>query len=90
MIPAIGVTLPSVRLEGALLVLPVGNMVLLTREMFQQTYTWSQVAIVLLSTMLYAAAAVAIAVRLFGQNRVPRPPHSTTACRLLISTPLIC
>lgn len=70
LIPAIAVTLPTARLTGIMLVLPVGNMVLLARELFQGTYLWSQVAIVLLSTSFYAAAAVAIAVRLFGQEAV--------------------
>jgi len=70
LIPAISVTLPTVRLEGTMQVVPVGNMVLLTREMFQGTYTWSQVLVVLLSTLLYAAAALAVAVRLFGQEAV--------------------
>ncbi len=70
LIPAVAVTLPSTRLQGVLMVLPVGNMVLLTREVFQQTFTWTQVAVVLLSTSLYAAAAVAVAARLFGQEAV--------------------
>lgn len=70
LIPAVIATLPSVRLEGIMLVLPVGNMVLLTRELFQQTSTWPQIVIVLLSTTLYAAAAIAIATRLFGQEAV--------------------
>jgi ABC-2 type transport system permease protein/sodium transport system permease protein len=70
MIPAVAVTLPTARLTGSLLVLPVGNMVLLARELFQGSYAWSQVAVVLASTTFYAAAAVAIAVRLFGQEAV--------------------
>ena len=70
MIPAFGALLPSVELKGIMLVVPVGNMGLLTRELFQQTFTWSQVAVVLLSTTLYAAAAVAVATRLFGQEVV--------------------
>lgn len=70
LIPSAAVTLPSVRLEGPMLVLPVGNMVLLTRELFQQTYTWGNVIIVMLSTTLYAVAAVALAARLFGQEAV--------------------
>lgn len=70
MIPAFGVLLPSVELKGVMTVVPVGNMVLLTRELFQQTHTWGQVAAVLVSTTLYAAAAVAVAARLFGQEVV--------------------
>ncbi len=70
LIPAFAAVLPTVRLEGALLVLPVGNMVLLTRELLQGTYTWTMITVVVLSTTLYAAAAVAAATRLFGQEAV--------------------
>lgn len=71
MIPAMAVTLPSVRLEGVLLVMPVGNMVLLARDLFQQKADMApQIIIVLLSTALYAAAAIALAARLFGQEAV--------------------
>jgi len=70
LVPAIAATLPSIQLRGIFLVVPVGNMVLLARELFQQTWTWSQVVIVLLSTTLYAAAAVGVAARLFGQEAV--------------------
>ncbi len=70
LVPAMVVTLPSFRLTGGLLVLPVGNMVLLARELFQQTCTPFQVLIVLLTTTLYAAAALGVAVRLFGQEAV--------------------
>lgn len=70
MIPAAISSLPGIQLKGAMLVLPVGNMVLLTRELFQHTYTWSQVLVVMLSTSLYAAAAIAAATRLFGQEAV--------------------
>lgn len=70
MIPSVAVTLPTIRLEGVMLVLPVGNMVLLTRELFQQTCDGPTIAVVLLSTSLYAVAALAIAARLFGQEAV--------------------
>jgi len=71
MIPAMAVTLPSVRLKGVLLVMPVGNMVLLARDLFQQKADMApQIIIVLLSTALYAAAAIALAARLFGQEAV--------------------
>lgn len=70
LVPAMLSTLPSVELSGTMLVLPVGNMVLLARELFQQTHTTAQVVIVLVSTSLYAAAAVGVAVKLFGQEAV--------------------
>lgn len=70
LIPAFAVIIPTVRLQGALLIVPVGNMVLLTKELFQGSYTTTMVLTVLLSTSLYAAAALAVATRLFGQEAV--------------------
>ncbi len=73
MIPCFAVSLESVRLQGILMVLPVANMVLLTRLVFFGTYTAVQVVIVLSSTTLYAVAAIALAARLFGQEAVLFP-----------------
>lgn len=70
LIPAFTTTMPSVRLERGMLVMPVGNMVLLARELLQGTFNWTQVGIVVLSTLLYAVAAIAIAAKLFGQEAV--------------------
>ncbi|MHC4441195.1 MAG: ABC transporter permease subunit/CPBP intramembrane protease [Planctomycetota bacterium] len=70
MIPAMAVVMPSVRLEGIMLVVPVSNMVLLARELFLQTATGTMIIVVLLSTTLYAVAAVAVAAKLFGQEVV--------------------
>ena len=67
---SIPVALPGARLEGPLIVLPVGNMVLLVRELLQQSASLPGVAAVVLSTALYAAAAVALATRLFGKEAV--------------------
>lgn len=63
--------LPGSRLEGINLVMPVGNMVLLTRELLSgahipaASYAW-----VLISTCLYATAAVALAANVFGRESV--------------------
>jgi len=70
MVPAVIGALPAVRLEGIMLVLPVTNTVLLTRAIFQQDWSWLDLAVVVGSTSFYAAAAVAIASRLFGQEAV--------------------
>ncbi len=70
MLPAAVGLMPTMKLEGAMLVMPIANLTLLTRDLFQQDWTWSAVVIVILSTSLYAAAAVAIATRLFGQEAV--------------------
>ena len=62
---------PATRLEGVMLVMPVGNMVALAKEMLlgSQVSAW-HVAIVLLSTCLYAVAAVGVAAAIFGKESV--------------------
>jgi sodium transport system permease protein len=63
--------LPGTRLEGANMVMPVGNMVLLTRELLSgANVSAGTLAWVLLSTSMYAAAAVAIAAHVFGRESV--------------------
>ncbi|MFQ5591307.1 MAG: ABC transporter permease subunit/CPBP intramembrane protease [Phycisphaerae bacterium] len=63
--------LPTARLEGIMLVIPVGTMVLLTRELLigASLPGW-HVLTVLLSTSLYAVAAVAAAAGVFGKESV--------------------
>lgn len=62
---------PATRLEGIMLVLPVGNMVAFAKEMLLGTQVpLSHMAIVLLSTCLYAAAAVGVAAAIFGKETV--------------------
>ncbi|HSW46769.1 MAG TPA: ABC transporter permease subunit/CPBP intramembrane protease [Phycisphaerae bacterium] len=70
LVACVPVSMETVRLTGPLLILPVGNMVLLARDMLQQTCTAPATIVVLLSTTLYAAAAIAVAARLFGQEAV--------------------
>ncbi len=70
LVACVPVSMETARLEGTTLILPVGNMVLLARDMLQQNCTVSAAVVVLLSTTLYAAAAVAVAARLFGQEAV--------------------
>ena len=71
LIPGGIAALPATRLEGIMLVMPVGNMVLFAREfLLGAVVSWSAVATVLLATTLYAAAAVAVAASIFGQESV--------------------
>lgn len=71
LIPGGVAALPATRMEGIMLVMPVGNMVLLTRDLLlgAAVPAWDAV-LVLFSTTLYAAAAVALATRVFGQEAV--------------------
>lgn len=63
--------MPATRLDGVMLVMPVGNMVLLARELLigASVSAW-HIGMVLLSTTLYAAAAVGVAARVFGSEAV--------------------
>lgn len=62
---------PATRLEGVMLVMPVGNMVLLTRELLLgSNISASAVLYVLFSTTLYAVSAVAVATKVFGTESV--------------------
>lgn len=70
LVPAAIGMLPGTRLEGPLLVLPVTNIVVLTRELFLGKSDLVSIMVVVLSTCLYAGAAVAVAARLFGQEAV--------------------
>lgn len=71
LIPGVVGILPATRLEGPILIMPVANVVVLTRELFLgKTGLAEPMLWVVLSTSLYAAAAVAIAARLFGQEAV--------------------
>ena len=63
--------LPATRLEGVMLVMPVGNMVLLARDLLLgAAMSYWTVTLVLLSTTLYAGAAVAVAAYVFGKESV--------------------
>jgi ABC-2 type transport system permease protein/sodium transport system permease protein len=70
MLPALMSVLPGTELAGVNLIIPVANIVLLTRELFIGHIAPEAIATVLLSTSLYAFAAVVIAARLFGQEAV--------------------
>jgi len=71
LIPGGAAALPASRLEGVMLVMPVGNMVMLAKELLLgASVTAWQVAMVMLSTTLYAGAAVAVAAKTFGQESV--------------------
>jgi sodium transport system permease protein len=70
LIPAIVGILPGARLSGPLVIMPVTNIVLLTRDLFLGQAHISDMVWVIGSTSLYAIAAVAIAARLFGQEAV--------------------
>jgi len=70
LIPAVVGVLPGTRLEGPLLIMPVTNIVILTRDLFTGKFELVNIIWVTASTTLYAGAAVAVAARLCGQEAV--------------------
>lgn len=62
--------MPSIKLSGLLLVTPVANMVLLIRELFLGNWQVGTLVIAILSNCLYAAAAVAVAAKVYGAEAV--------------------
>ena len=72
LVPGGAAALPGAQLQGGMLVMPVANMVLLTRDLLRgpAAVPLSSIAWVLLSTSLFAVAAVAIAVKVFATEAV--------------------
>ncbi len=71
LIPGGIAAMPTTRMEGVMLVMPVSNMVLLARDLLLGAVVpWWNVLTVLLSTTLYAGAAVAVAASIFGTESV--------------------
>lgn len=70
LIPGVVGVLPGTRLEGPILIMPVANIVVLTRDLFLGHFQGEAIFWVVLSTCLYAGAAVAVAAKLFGQEAV--------------------
>jgi sodium transport system permease protein len=61
---------PGLRLEGPLAVVPLINIVLLARDLLAGVASPLAAAVVVLTTALYAVAAVAVAARTFGAEAV--------------------
>lgn len=62
--------LPGLELEGLLLVTPLVNIVLLARDMFEGHASAAVSIVVVISTLLYALAAISVAARIFGAESV--------------------
>ena len=68
--PAVAALLPGVDLNPALAVVPVLNTSLVSKEIITGTYHWDLIALIFLSSSVYAALALAIAVKLFQREDV--------------------
>jgi sodium transport system permease protein len=69
-LPAVAAVLPGVELSPALALVPVLNTSLVSKEIITGTYQWDLIALIFLSSSVYAVAALAIAVKLFQREDV--------------------
>ncbi len=69
-IPCIMGMLPGIELNYRLALVPVLNISLVCKEMLSGVWHWGYIAVIFGSTALYAAAALAVAVRLFRREDV--------------------
>jgi len=69
-IPAVAAMLPGVELTPKLSLIPILNVSLLCKELVAGTYHWNFIAIIFLSTCVYAAIALFLAVKMFQRESV--------------------
>jgi ABC-2 type transport system permease protein/sodium transport system permease protein len=75
--PGMLALMPSIKLSGLWAVTPLANMVLLARDLFAGQAHPGLALVVILSTLLYAATALAAAAQLFGDEAVLYSEQST-------------
>jgi sodium transport system permease protein len=69
-LPAVAAVLPGVELNTTLALVPVLNTSLVSKEIMTGTYHWNYIALIFTSSCIYAAAAIAIGVKLFQREDV--------------------
>ena len=69
-VPAVAAMLPGVELTSKLALIPILNVSLLCKELVTGTYHWNFIALIFLSTCVYAAASLFLAVKMFQREDV--------------------
>jgi sodium transport system permease protein len=69
-VPAVAAMLPGVELTAKLALIPILNVSLLCKELVTGTYHWNYIALIFLSTCVYATAALFLAVKMFQREDV--------------------
>jgi sodium transport system permease protein len=69
-LPAVVSVLPGVELNAGLALIPVLNTSLISKEIVAGTYHWNYIALIFASSCVYAAIALAVAIRLFQREDV--------------------
>jgi len=62
--------LPGIELNARLALLPIVNTSLVSKEIVTGTYHWNYIATIFVSSCVYAALALAVAVKLFQREDV--------------------
>jgi sodium transport system permease protein len=70
LIPAIAAVLPGVELTTKLALIPILNVSLLCKELVTGTFHWNYIALIFLSTCVYAGIALFLAVKMFQRESV--------------------
>jgi ABC-2 type transport system permease protein/sodium transport system permease protein len=68
--PGVMAMMPGLKLEGVMRVLPLVNIILMARDLFESGVELFTGFIVVLTTILYALAALSLAARVFGSESV--------------------
>lgn len=70
LMPGILSLIPALELRSVLALVPLLNVALLTRDLLEGNVHWGSASIVVVATLLYAAAALTLAARIFGAEAV--------------------
>src|SRR6266566_2789253 len=82
-IPAVASLMPGVELTPKLALVPILNTSLVCKDIVAGTYHWNSIALIFLSTCVYAAAALFLAVKMF--QREDRKSTRLNSSHLVIS-----
>jgi sodium transport system permease protein len=69
-LPAVAAILPGIELDAKLALIPILNVSLVCKEILTGTYHWNYIAIIFISSCVYAAAALGIAAAAFKRESV--------------------
>ena len=69
-VPAVAAMLPGIEMTTKLSLIPILNVSLLCKDLVSGTYHWNNIAVIFVSTCVYAAAALFLAVKMFQRESV--------------------
>jgi sodium transport system permease protein len=69
-VPAMMGMMPGVELNAKLALVPILNIALASKELVSGVFHWNYLALIFGSTCVYAAAALAVCVRMFNREEV--------------------